>query len=108
MTDFTPTPSGRAARNADPGHGSEACTSGNAHLAFTGSACAREHTLALLRLCDPYEKAHGVTALRDAVRDGRARWHPERRFEVAEPAAPARAGEAGIPGRPAAPRLVSP
>ncbi|QBC31363.1 DUF455 domain-containing protein [Pandoraea sp. XY-2] len=33
---------------------------------------------------------------------------PERRFEVAEPAAPARAGEAGIPGRPAAPRLVSP
>lgn len=108
MTEFTPAPSGAAARNADPGHSSEACASGNAHLAFTGSACAREHALTLLRLCDPYEKAHGVTALRDAVRDGRARWHPERRFEGGEPATQARAGEAGIPGRPAAPRLVSP
>lgn len=109
MADFTPAPSGAATRNAVCGS-PEACPPGNARPVCAASDCAREHALALLRLCDPYEKARGVTALRDAVCNGLAHWHPERRLDVdkAYDARDADARDAGIPGRPAVPRLVSP
>ncbi|AKM33031.1 hypothetical protein AB870_19660 [Pandoraea faecigallinarum] len=70
-----------------------------------------------MRICDPYEKAAGVSALRDCVRKGGAYWYPERRFvltgaahgtDEARGQGDANAFEAGIPGRPAAPVLVSP
>jgi uncharacterized ferritin-like protein (DUF455 family) len=117
MADFTPVPGGDAAHNAVSGNFTEPSRSSNAGVV---PACAREHALALLRLRDPYEKASGVSALRDAVRAGRAHWHPERRFDVAEVAKVADVAgsadlaggaderDAGIPGRPAAPPLVSP
>ncbi|GAB3625526.1 hypothetical protein PTE30175_02727 [Pandoraea terrae] len=59
--------------------------------------CARHAALTLLCVTDPYRKAAGVTALREAVTGGRAVWQPALR--LAEPP--------GVPGRPAAPRLVS-
>ncbi|QHE92010.1 DUF455 family protein [Pandoraea fibrosis] len=123
MADFTPAPGGDAACNAVSGNFPDRSRSDHAGAV---SGCAREHALALLRLCDPYEKAAGVTALRDAVRDGTARWYPERRFDVVEAGGAAEAPEtadsagsqegvsgaqgcdAAIPGRPARPRLVSP
>ncbi|AJC23438.1 hypothetical protein RO07_17870 [Pandoraea pulmonicola] len=71
--------------------------------------CAREQALALLRLCDPYAKAEGVTALRDAVSRGVAVWDAARRFGGEAVTGDASDdGESGIPGRPAEPRLVSP
>ncbi|VVE68250.1 hypothetical protein PCA31118_02831 [Pandoraea captiosa] len=79
--------------------------------------CARERALELLRCRDPYEKAAGVTALRERVRQEAARWYPTRRFALANAATTASASDpahgdpeldAGIPGRPALPRLVSP
>ncbi|VVE87842.1 hypothetical protein PBR20603_01782 [Pandoraea bronchicola] len=123
MADFTPVPGGGAAHNAVSGSSIDASWPCDAPVMLVMTGCARERALALLRLCDPYEKARGVAALRDAVRDGIARWHPERRFGgvgMAEMAgasdpsnvanAPKAADErdAGIPGRPALPRLVSP
>nr|WP_246183852.1 ferritin-like domain-containing protein [Pandoraea anhela] len=69
-------------------------------------ACARGRALELLRVCDPQEKAAGVTVLRESVRDGGALWYPQRRFALAENRDGE--GDAGIPGRPAAPHLVSP
>lgn len=123
MADFTPVPGGDAAHNAVSGNSPDRSRT---DAAGAVSGCAREHALALLRLCDPYEKAAGVTALRDAVRDGAARWYPERRFAVVEEGGaaevPDMADSAGshegvsgtegrdgaIPGRPALPRLVSP
>ncbi|VVE22587.1 hypothetical protein PAQ31011_03236 [Pandoraea aquatica] len=92
MADFTPAPGADAAHQAVSGKSVE-----------IPSACARERALELLRVCDPFEKAAGVTALRDAVRDGAARWHPARRFVSVDGE-----HEAGIPGRPATPQLVSP
>ncbi|EON12197.1 ferritin-like domain-containing protein [Pandoraea sp. SD6-2] len=117
MADFTPAPGGDTACNAFSGSSTQHVPSGDASYA---PGCARERALGLLRLCDPYQKAEGVAALRDAVREGAAHWRPERRFDAAEaaevngvarasdPAGEAEAHDAGIPGRPALPRLVSP
>ncbi|WP_082117844.1 ferritin-like domain-containing protein [Pandoraea apista] len=126
MADFTPVPGGEAARNAISGNSTERSRADDACVV---PACARTRALALLRLCDPYEKAAGVTALRDAVREGAAHWYPARRFSAAEAAEAAEEAEAideagspgmtdvprdaaahdaSIPGRPALPRLVSP
>ncbi|VVD79030.1 hypothetical protein PHO31112_01001 [Pandoraea horticolens] len=117
MADFTPVPGGDAARNAFSGSSIQYSPSGDT---FVVPGCARERALGLLRLCDPYEKAEGVAALRDAVREGAVHWLPERRFDAAEaaevnggtgssdPAGEAEARDAGIPGRPALPQLVSP
>lgn len=117
MADFTPAPGGDAACNAFSGSATQHAPSGDASCV---PGCARERALGLLRLCDPYQKAEGVVALRDAVREGAAHWRPERRFDAAEaaevsgvagasdPAGEAEARDAGIPGRPALPRLVSP
>ncbi|VVD93274.1 ferritin-like domain-containing protein [Pandoraea terrigena] len=96
-----------SAPNAASGNSTAVDPSGRVRPALAGADCARARALALLRRCDPYEKADGVTALRDAVRDGLARWHPERRLDVDE-GGDAHARDAGIPGRPAVPRLVSP
>lgn len=113
MPDFTPAPGGsRPARDNSP----DFLDTGNA-------VCARERALALLRQCDPFVKAAGVIALREAVLNGAAVWHPARQLvatPVATPVATQAAGaldpsgasdetdEPGIPGRPAEPRLVSP
>ncbi len=104
MADFTPAPGADAARHAGPGKSvdiSSVCTAVSSSADVPG--CARERALELLRICDPFEKAAGVTALRDAVRDGAAHWHPARQFLSADGE-----HEAGIPGRPATPQLVSP
>ncbi|MBN4664925.1 ferritin-like domain-containing protein [Pandoraea nosoerga] len=130
MADFTPAPVGCAAADAADAAGahspaspppltsspaSPSSTVGPAGPASPAAppvpaACARALALVLLRLCDPRAKADGVTALRDAVSRGEARWNPARRFEAcAKGAGNAPEGdEPGIPGRPAQPRLVSP
>jgi uncharacterized ferritin-like protein (DUF455 family) len=105
MADFTPAPGERAATDA-------ACAT-RARAPSSPSIvadCARERALTLLRLCDPYAQAEGVTALRDAVSRGAAVWDTARRFGGRETAAGDASddGESGIPGRPAEPRLVSP
>ncbi|MDR3396799.1 MAG: ferritin-like domain-containing protein [Pandoraea sp.] len=111
MADFTPVPGGDAAHNAVSGNFPEPSRSSDVSVL---PGCARAHALALLRLCDPYAKASGVTALRDAVRNGVEHWYPARRLDVAEVAdSTDLAGggderDVGIPGRPVAPRLVSP
>lgn len=137
MADSTPLPSGGPAGNAVPVSPVPEDLAG-ADLSRNASGmpdCARSRALALLRLCDPYEKAERVTALRDAVRNGVACWHPGQHFAMAgsvpssassassastasTPSTPstlpgaltgdANAGDMGIPGRPATPRLVSP
>ncbi|WP_084009676.1 ferritin-like domain-containing protein [Pandoraea oxalativorans] len=104
MADFTPAPGADAARHAVSGQSvgiSAACAAVSSSADV--SDCARERALELLRVCDPFEKAAGVTALRDAVRDGAAHWHPARQFLCGDGE-----HEAGIPGRPATPQLVSP
>ncbi|ALS63534.1 hypothetical protein AT302_24780 [Pandoraea norimbergensis] len=84
-----------------------------------GATCARERALTLLRQCDPFVKAAGVIALRDAVLAGHAIWQPGRPLSALpdgteERNASGAAGEIegrdepGIPGRPTEPRLVSP
>lgn len=134
MPDFTPAPGGTSADRANSHHCVDSAALPEADRAAPGvpsapgdAACARERALALLRQCDPFVKAAGVIALRDAVLNGRAVWYPERQLTAAgaagEASAPGMTGEAhgvdeqaeqdgqdepGIPGRPAEPRLVSP
>ncbi|MCE4058912.1 ferritin-like domain-containing protein [Pandoraea sputorum] len=104
MADFTPAPGADAARHAVSGKSIEiSSASATESSSADVSGCARERALELLRVCDPFEKATGVTALRDAVRGGAAHWHPARRFLSA-----GGEHEAGIPGRPPTPQLVSP
>lgn len=104
MADFTPTPGADAARHAVSGKSvAIPSTSAAASPSADEASCARERALELLRICDPFEKAAGVTALRDAVRDGAAHWYPARKFKSADAE-----HEVGIPGRPATPPLVSP
>lgn len=114
MADFTPAPGGDTPGTAAAG--------GIPDLpkASRDSDCARERALALLRQRDPYGKAAGVSALRDAVRTGAMRWYPSRRIAPWRPpggidgvalndqGAGDGEREAGIPGRPDAPPLVSP
>lgn len=105
MADFTPAPGAHAAHPTVPGNSTDACAPKGA------SDCARAHALELLRCCDPFDKAAGVTVLRDGVREGRAHWYPERRLALADGEAGRGEGgesEIGIPGRPSAPKLVSP
>ncbi|MCI3205694.1 MULTISPECIES: ferritin-like domain-containing protein [Pandoraea] len=110
MVDFTPTPGAepglRSIAVGEPSHASpadvsDACDASGTSTVFP--SCARARALELLRVCDPYEKAAGVTALRDAVRGGGAFWYPARRFALAADGG----ADEGIPGRPAAPALVS-
>jgi len=104
MADFTPAPGADAARHAVSGKSVEiSAASAAVSSSADVSGCARERALELLRVCDPFEKAVGVTALRDAVHDGAAHWHPARQFLSADGE-----HEVGIPGRPATPQLVSP
>ena len=105
MADSTPAPGAHAGyitSRAVSGNSTEPCA---LHAA---TDCARERALALLRLRDPFDKAAGVTALREQVRDGLAHWRPERRFALANGEGGADERDVGIPGRPALPTLVSP
>ncbi|WP_371328752.1 ferritin-like domain-containing protein [Pandoraea sp. PE-S2R-1] len=119
MPDFTPAPGGDSAARVNTPDSSASAQA----LTMSGEpTCARERALALLRQCDPFVKAAGVIALREAVLAGNAIWQPARQLsampdgaeESNASGASGAAGdhdgvdEPGIPGRPAEPRLVSP
>ncbi|WP_353189994.1 ferritin-like domain-containing protein [Pandoraea pnomenusa] len=106
MADFTPAPGAAAAPNAAPE--STARDFHDPRSPSDDADCARARALALLRLGDPYEKAEGVTALREAVQRGAARWYPARHLEAAGASHNPDERDAGVPGRPATPALVSP
>lgn len=120
MPDFTPAPGGDSATGVNtPDSPDFPDSPATAEPLAVSGACARERALALLRQCDPFVKAAGVIALREAVLARSAIWQPERQLNAVadgagERSAAGAAGELdgvdepGIPGRPAEPRLVSP